>query len=490
MCGLRKRIGPGLMPALGLALMPALAQGAAHGTVVEGTRLTLYPGQGEGAPALVQQTRRFRLQAGTQTLWLDGLARRLDADSLLLRFPAGSGVHLLGMTVPPAAEGLQALLAQALGKPVQVLGGTGQVLASGTLRGVEGGLLLVQQGDGTLRLAAGAIVLPPAVAPPVPGAGARVQVRLQAPRAGSYTAQLLYPSAGLGWRADYDLLLAGGGCRATLEARAALVNRSGIDFRDARVTLIAGDVHQPEGGTPRLMMAVAAALPAPAVPGLPAQGDLAGYRRYTLPQPLTLSDGASVLAPLAAPATLDCTRTLVLGRRQAPAYLPAKPFFIPGPRRDALGAPRIQIGLRAPHNLPAGNVRVYQPDADGTLRFIGGDTLPDVRRDDAVRLHLGNAYELRAERTRTAWHLTGGVLTEGLRVRFSNRGAHAGTVTLYVHPDRWREWRLLDSNLRPQRQDLDTLVWRVPVPARGAATLDYTLRYDAAMRPRPAGETP
>ena len=119
MCGLRKRIGPGLMPALGLALMPALAQGAAHGTVVEGTRLTLYPGQGEGAPALVQQTRRFRLQAGTQTLWLDGLARRLDADSLLLRFPAGSGVHLLGMTVPPAAEGLQALLAQALGKPVQ-----------------------------------------------------------------------------------------------------------------------------------------------------------------------------------------------------------------------------------------------------------------------------------------------------------------------------------------------------------------------------------
>lgn len=464
--------------------------GAAQTPVIAGTRLTLYPGDGEGAPALVQQTRRFDLHGGMQTLWLDGLAQRLDAAALLLRFPAGSGVHLAGMEVPPAADGLQALLTQALGKPVQVLSEQGQVVASGTLRGIENGLLLVQQDDGTLRLAAGTIVLPAGMASPEPGA--RVRLRVDAARAGSYTAQLLYPTAGLGWRADYALLLAAGdGCRATLETRATLVNHSGTDFRDARVTLVAGNVRQPENmAMPRLMMAAEAALPAPAAPGLPAQGDLAGYRRYTLPQPLTLANGASVLTPLEAPAALDCTRALVLGQRQAPAYAPPKPFFIPGPAAEALGAPRIQIGLRAPHNLPTGNVRVYQPDAAGTLQFIGGDTLPNLRRDDAVRLTIGDAYQLRAERTRTVWHLAGDVLTEGLRVHFSNRAARAEAVTLYVHPDRWRDWHLVSSSLRPQRQGPDTLVWRVQVPARGAATLDYTLRYDAAKRGHPAGETP
>ena len=477
-----------LLTAMLLAAWPT--PGAAQAPVIEGTRLTLYPGDGEGAPALVQQTRRFNLREGMQTLWLDGLAQRLDAAALLLRFPAGSGVHLADIEVPPAADGLQALLAQALGKPVQVLGEQGQVVASGTLRGIENGLLLVRQDDGTLRLATGTIVLPAGVAPPEPGA--RVQLRVDAARAGSYTAQLLYPAAGLGWHAGYDLLLAaGGGCRATLEARATLVNHSGTGFRDAHVTLVAGSVRQPENiAVPRLMMAAEAALPAPAAPGLPAQGDLAGYRRYTLPQPLTLSSGASVLTPLEAPAALDCTRTLLLGQRQAPAYQAAKPFFIPGPAQEALGAPRIQIGLRAPHNLPTGNVRVYQPDADGALRFIGGDTLPDLRRDDAARLTIGNAYELRAERTRTAWHLAGDVLTEGLRVHFSNRAARAEVVTLYVHPDRWRDWHLVSSSLPSQRQGPDTLVWRVQVPAHGAATLDYTLRYDAAARGHAASETP
>lgn len=460
---------------------------AARPQVMVGTQLTLYPGDGEGAPAWIQQDRRLTLHAGKQTVWLGELAQRLDAGALMLRFAGDSGVHLASIAVPPAKRGVQALMAEALGKPIKVLGSGGEVLASGTLVQIQDGQLLVRQGNGTIRLVSGAVELPAGVGWPAPGARARVS--LDAARAGAYTAQLAYPSAGLGWHAGYSLVLAPGHeCRATLQARAVIVNQSGTDFRDAIVTLLAGTIHQPGRLAPPFMMA--AALPAQPAPGIPAQGDLAGYRRYALPQRLTLADGVTIQEPLYPGASLDCTRELVLGQRRSPAYPESKPYFLPGPEQGALGAPRIELSLRAPHNLPAGSIRVFQADADGAVHFIGGDMLPDLRRDDRARIVLGNTYELRALRTRTAWHLAGPVLTEGLRVRLSNRGPRAEHVILYVHPDRWRNWHLVEASLRPRQMDPDTLVWSIPVAAHGESTLDYTLRYDATPVTGPAGQNP
>ncbi len=458
-----------------LIALPALA--AAQTQTLDATRLTLYPGDGEGVPALVQQTRSFTLRAGLQTLDVDALAQRIETSALLLRFAADSGVQVGAIEIPPTGDGLQALLQRALGKPVQVLGAQDQILASGTLRGVEGERLLVQQADGTLRVVSGSVVLPAGSALPAAGAQARVQV--EAARAGAYRARLIYPSGGLGWRADYTLTLpAEHTCRGTLAARATLVNHSGTDFSRAQVTLVAGQVRVPAGmPQPRMMAAVE--LQGTAVK-LPAQSDLAGYRRYALAQPLNLPSGATVQVPLEPTATLDCTRTLLLGQVQAPGYTPAQPNFMPGPEQAELGAPRIEITLRAPYNLPAGSLRAYQADTAQALAYIGGDSLPDLRKGDTAHITLGNAYALRAERTRTAWQLAGKVLTEGLRVRFSNSGAHAETITYYVHPDRWRQWRLIASNHAPAQQDTDTLMWRIAVPAHGSATLDYTLRYNAA----------
>lgn len=482
-----------LTAALACGLVLAAAISRAH--AADSTALTIYPAQQQdlfvpgdfatqGGYAVVHQRRTFTLHAGMQTLTLQGLATRLDASALLLQFPAASDVRFAGLRVLPPVHGVAALLRQAIGAKVTVSNAQGAALVSGTLRAVDGARLLVEDASGALHLVSGDVALPAGLKLGAPGQQAQVSV--DAPHAGSYRAELVYPTAGLGWRPDYALMLKSGtSCRGTLQARATLANHSGTRFDDAHITLLAGTVHAPAGmiamGTARLMATPAeAAAPAP-----PAQSGLGDYRSYRLAVPLSLAVGAVVQVPLYAPHNLACAQDAVFGDAMPPGWSPQQPDFNPDNHHAESGNPRIEITFTAPQNLPSGEARVYLPDADGSLQFIGASGIDNARKGDRVVLVPGNAYALKVTRSRTHWQVDGKVLTEGLRYTLSNTSRSARTITVYAHPQRWREWTLLHSAPQPVARSVDTLMWRVRVPAEGSANIDYTLRYDAADAPAP-----
>ena len=476
------------MRTLAIACTLVIAGAARTACAADATALIIYPSRASGlfAPgdfatqsgyALVHQQRSFALSAGTQTLTLQGLAERIDPSALLLHFPSASGVRFAGLSVLPPVRGVAAVLQQAVGGKVTVTDAQGKTTANGILRALDGNRLLVEDSSGALHLVSGDVTLPAHLKLGPPGQQARISV--YAPRAGTYRAELVYPTAGIGWRANYDLLLrAGDACRGTLQARATLANHSGTRFEDARVTLLAGAVQAPNSMAtmtgPRMPMAAAFAAP-PA----PVQSGLADYRSYRLPAPISLVEGAVVQVPLYAPQTIECTRNYVFGDVAPPGWSPQQPDFNPDNRQDGAGNPRIAIAFKAPENLPSGEARLYLPDADGSLQFIGANGIEDTRAGDRVVLVPGAAYDLKVTRSRTRWQLAGKVLTEGLRYTLSNTGRSARTITVYAHPRRWRNWELLHSAPQPAEHGIDTLMWRVRVPANGSASIDYTLRYDA-----------
>jgi hypothetical protein len=467
--------------------------GAASAQTAAGDRvqLTLYPVDGDlftpgrddgsGGYAIVHEMRRYALAAGTQSLQLRGLAERIDPSGLLLRFAPDSGVRIEALRYAAPVHGAMAALQQAIGQTVQVRSDGGTLLASGTLRAIDGKHLLIEDAQGSLQLVSGNVSLPATLHLARPGQ--QVSVTLDAPRAGSYAAQLVYPSAGLGWRAGYTLLLrAGSTCAGTLDAQATLANHSGTDFKAAQVTLLAGAIRAPASVAPVADVRMMAA----AAPALPKQAGSADYRSYRLSAPLDLADGDVVQVPLYAPQPVSCARNYVWGNVAAPGWMPQQPDFNPTAQEAAQGSPRIEITFAAPQNLPAGEVRTYQPDASGSLQFTGAAGIANLRKDDTVALVPGDAYDLAVVRSRTQWQLEGKVLTEGLRYTLSNTGHAARTVTVYTHPRRWRAWTLLHSVPQPAEHGVDTLMWRVRVPAAGSAEINYTLRYDAtgASAPR------
>jgi hypothetical protein len=440
--------------------------------------LTIYRADGDalfangGSPvgdgyAIVHESRALKLDGGRQSLVVDGLPSTLDAEAVSADL--GAGVRVLGQRVLSGGDG--SLLSAHRGERVAI--GVGSERIEGTLVGVDNGAPIVRDGSGqvvyvrdydTVRFAEGG-------AP-----GSTLQLAVEG-KAGAVDAELTYPTSGLGWRAAYSMrLVKGDACRARLEALASIANRSGRDYDDAKIKLVAGSPNISHGGGPHPVMYKSMAA-APAPESLPEQSSLGDYRSYAIDGALDLPDASVTQVPLYAPGEIGCERRWIA--ENGGAWFPPKPMLAEGSSASQ-GAPVVsEIRFTPDENLPAGNLRVLTEDRDGRIEFLGDARIADTQKGRAVSIALGNAFDLRATRERTAFSVDKAAreMHEAFRITLANTGENARTITVREHPNRWRAWTLQSSSRKPAKETPDLLEFEVAVPANGNATLDYAVKY-------------
>ena len=467
---------------LALACIAALA-GASTAQAADTTALTLYrsdstalyastgDGNVDEGYAVVREQRVLTLTAGIHDVLIGDLPIFLDPESLALGFP-GDNAKVISQRLL-LAQGQNAALTGLVGHTVDVLGDSGQSLASGILLRAGDGLLVRDHDGNTSLVRQFAAVRTAGGDFPT---GSSLSLRVDAAHAGPAPAVLSYPTSGLGWRAAYVATLQPGTtCRMQFESRASIANRSGRDWRNTQLTLIAGEPNMARESAPRPMMMRAMAAPAPAP--LPEQSTLADYRSYTLPGAVDLPDGSVSQVPLYATRTLDCQRTALY--ENGGNFQPQQPMLMRDFNLGGSSAVISTLKLQAFDSLPAGYLRVLTTDRNGTPQFIGEGRINDTPKGSDATITLGTAFDLRAERTRTTFSVdkAGRSLDEAFRIDLSNAGDSPRTVTVREHPSRWRQWALTSSSSKPSRQTTDMLEFRVEVPAHGKATLDYAVRY-------------
>ena len=435
-------------------------------------------GHVDGGYAIIREQRPLTLKPGLQDVTLGDLPDHLDAEALALGFPGG-GAEVVSQRLL-LGQGGDGALVGLVGQPITVLGDNGETLAQGTLLRAGNGLLVGGAQGATLVRHYAAVRADGGSFP----TGSSLRLRIDAARGGRREAVLSYPTAGLGWRAAYVATLQpGNACRMQFESRASIANRSGRDWNDARLTLIAGEPDFAKASAPRPMMAAKAFAGA----ALPQQSQMDNYRSYTLPAPVDLPDGSVSQVPLYATRSLSCERNNLV--EYGGTWQPPQPML--GPSFDNGGNNRIISTLKfaAFDSLPAGYLRVLAQDSHGVPQFIGEGRIEDTPRGSDASIVLGTAFDLRAARERTAFHVdqAGRTLDEAFRVTLTNAGSSARTITVREHPNRWREWKLASSSIAPARQTADTLEFRVAVLADGNAVLDYAVRYSwtADQHPQP-----
>ncbi|MEO6800233.1 MAG: DUF4139 domain-containing protein [Rhodanobacter sp.] len=455
-------------------MAPARAASPTALTVYRSDSSALYASSGDGSVAdgyaVVREQRALQLTAGTHDVVLGDLPVHIDPEAIALGFPDGH-VQVVSQRLL-LAEGTSGALTGLVGHTINVLGSNGESLAVGTLMRAGDGLL-VKGASGTTLVRHYAAVRSGDGSFPT---GSSLDLRVDAARSGSVNASLSYPTSGLGWRAAYVATLQPGGvCRMQFESRASIANRSGRDWNDARLTLIAGRPDMAKASAPRPMMAMARGFSAKAE-AMPQQDSLDDYRSFTLPGQVNLPDGSVSQVPLYATRTLECERTTLLDNGNA--YQPQQPNL----NRDVFegsGAIISTLELKAFDSLPAGYLRVLTADRQGVPQFVGEGRIDDTPKGSEATISLGTPFDLRAERTRTSFHVDkdGRTLDEAFSIELSNAGDSPRTVTLREHPNRWREWKLVSSSSKPGTRTSDTLEFRVEVPANGKATLTYAVRY-------------
>lgn len=433
--------------------------------------------EGGGSPvsdgyAIIHERRDVKLDGGRQQIAIDGLPTTLDPEAVALDL---GSTKVLAQRVLSVGDG--GTLAAHRGERVELINANGSVLA-GVLVGVDGAGLSLREDSGTVRYVreyASVRFLEQTGQP-----GSLLQVLVDG-SAGDVAATLTYPASGLGWRAAYSATVApGNACRLRLDALASIANRSGRDYSGAAIKLVAGEPNFAKPGGPRVHMAMMKS--AEAFDSAPEQSSLGDYRVYVLAGPVDLPDASVTQTALYPARDLDCQRTWLFESGQR--WMPDKPMLTQGDPERSAGPIVSQLRFAAMENMPAGYLRVLSRDRDNRVEFIGEGRVPDTGKGREVSMNIGNAFDLSGQRERTGFSVDRAThqMDEAFRIVLTNSGSTARDVTVLEHPNRWRNWKLASSTIKPTRQSADSLEFVVSVPANGKATLDYAIDYSWTLR--------
>lgn len=414
---------------------------------------------------LVRDVRELDLANGRSSVSVADVAARIDATSVHLKSAdRDGGITVLEQNYRYDLANPDRILERYLDHPVQAILEDGE-LHEGVLQSFGGGQLVLLGDRGLSMLQREKIVdirfpsLPEGlITKPT------LVWDLVADRAGKQKAELSYLTNGINWHAEYVAVTNEDDTEADLAAWVSVDNRTGATYPDARLQLIAGDVNiikkrqdkHMRGG--RMLMAEAA---------LPDAGfeeeTFFEYHLYTLPRPTTIRDRETKQISLFPPATTPVEKLYEY-----------KPWVNDKKIRIILQFENSEErGLGMP--LPKGKVRTYKRDSRGGQQFIGEDMIDHTPKNEKVRLGLGNAFDVVAERTvKDQRKISDRVRETSVEVKFRNHKEER--ITILAQDRFWGDWTVTTESHSSEKKDARTAEWSIPVGADGEVVLTYTVR--------------
>ncbi len=286
---------------------------------------------------------------------------------------------------------------------------------------------------------------------------------------------LSYLSGGLSWSGNYVAEIVDDR-KMNLQSWVEISNRSGTDFKNAKVTLVSGDVNngsvQPR---PLMVTAMRSANYDAEVATDDGSGEIAAqpfgeYYSYNLPgkadvlnkqsKQISLWNAAGVgyekQYKLVSPLT---NYARMFERRHA-----AVSYKLTNSKERKLGQP-----------MPSGTIRFYEKDGSGNLSFIGAAEMPRLAVDESAELNIGKSYDVYANgKIVNISKIAENTTETGYEVVFFNAGKKE--VKVIWEQKISGEAKVLKESAESKQVDAGLLRWQVNVPAGGESKLTYQLR--------------
>jgi hypothetical protein len=301
-------------------------------------------------------------------------------------------------------------------------------------------------------------------------------ISLLNPTAGIQNLELSYLTGGLSWRADYVAELNAGDDRLDLNGWVTLTNQSGAAYPNAKLQLVAGDLNRVRDvqPSPRAMMTMAKVADAAEMQ----QESLFEYHLYTLQRPTTLAENQTKQVAL-----MSATRVPV----KKEFLLEGANYYYSGQHGELGQKMKVGVfvefdnkgeGLGIP--LPKGVIRLYKKDSQGNAQFVGEDRIDHTPKNETVRLKLGDAFDVTADKKQTAFQKLAGtsrynyVFESAYEIVLKNAKPEA--VTVSVREPMPGDWTMVSESQPHTKAASGTAEWQVKVPAEGKTTLTYRVR--------------
>ncbi len=431
--------------------------------------------------ALVRDVREIHLQSGVAPLRFEDVAANI--------MPAT--VHFRSLTDPAKLGVLEqnyeydlldqnSLLKKFVGRELQVMYSE---VKDNQVRSAVGAGLLLSDNNGQTVWKIGDQIVPNAQPYSYPSLPADLYSHptliwtLENRGADAQRVEASYLTNNMNWSADYVLTVARNETNADLDGWVTLANNSGTAYNNARLQLVAGNVHRNEPVSlplkSRNFSEVAALDSAGAIPFQ--QENFSEFHLYTLDRRTSIQNNETKQISLLSGTNIPVEKYLQVEGQQYwfrnPMGIgnaipqPVKVFYrFKNDEKSHLGMP-----------LPAGTVRVYQADSKGAVQFAGENSITHTPKDEDVRVYVGDAFDVVCERKQLDYTKIASSVAE-FEYQITLRNHKDGPVNVEVREPVGGDWEVVNSNYKWSKLDATTIGFTIPVEKNGSATLDYRVR--------------
>jgi hypothetical protein len=301
-------------------------------------------------------------------------------------------------------------------------------------------------------------------------------------------AVLSYMSGGLSWKADYNMIVSEKGNLLDLSAWITLNNRSGKEFDQANVKLMAGDVNKVKDGRERvqyemLAMAKSRADVSPSVQ----QKSFDEFHLYTLQNKTDLRDKEIKQVEFLTTSGIKSTLRYVYNGRNSNnrhynteyrrsnrsygAQSHEKVVVV----REFLNTKENKLGVP----LPKGKVRFYKENDDGDIEFVGENLIDHTPKNEEVKIITGNSFDLKGERKQVdfRYHSNHRQVDEKFMITIKNRKDIPVQIRVVEHLYRWNNWEITNSTHSYIKENSDTIHFDVDLKPNEEKELNYSVKY-------------
>ena len=418
--------------------------------------------------AFVKEKREFDLKSGVNSVEYTNVASQIDPTSVLVEDPTDKKTTVVEQQYGYDLVGSSNLLDKYVGKEITVTDREGKTEVGKLLSHDEKGIVLERNDRSVVALEASKMEFSN-----VSGLLTKPTLvwQINSPTAGKRDLLISYLTGGLSWTTNYVVKTNADSTKADIKSWVNIDNKAGVTFEDAKLKLVAGDVHRVSNSMPAYDTAMGAAQ-APAAKEAFSESPVFEYHLYTLEKPVTLTNNQAKQISLLSADSVPMRKELVFDSWKGDKVQVV--LNMQNTEANGLGTP-----------LPGGIVRVYQPDSEGQLQFIGEDQIDHTPKGEKIKVTVGNAFDIVGTRTQTGYEqVSNNVQRTSYKIELNNSKSEAQNVTDVEHF--YGDWDIINSSDRYEKIDASTVEFRVSVPPNSTKTITYTVENKIAT-PTPIG---
>jgi hypothetical protein len=284
---------------------------------------------------------------------------------------------------------------------------------------------------------------------------------LDVKKGGKKKCEVSYLASGIGWHADYVGIVNEDDTKMEIEGWVTITNHTGTTYEDAKLKVVAGAVHRVEKKRPRYAKGIQMA--AEAAPQRFEERGFFEYHLYDLKEPTTIRSNEEKQIRFINPTQTGTKKIYIYdGARYNKVQVKLE---FKNSKENGLGIP-----------LPQGKVRIYKRDKDGSLLFAGEDEIEHTPKDEIVRLYIGDAFDIVAERKVIGRKkIADRVREETYEISIRNHKDESVTVQVIEHLANY--WEIIKTSHDYKKKDAHTVEFPIDVAKNGEVKLTYTVRY-------------